>query len=190
MTWPFSFKRASCNVAALTGVQIHSWGKEQNDGTPNLEYVQPVSAYTVVNGTRTALNLGDIPALTPRQQRELLAARGGNGNFGPEEVGPSLLSFLMCFFFVITDDYRDTNLADGFAKYLWLGFESSGVLNSNFQSKGCTAQENVSESIQRLNVKRPSLTFLYILDASHGAASSWQCYIWSTSLEMSSWRLQ
>ena len=74
-----------------TGVQIHSWGKEQNDGTPNLEYVQPVSAYSVVGGERKSLNLSNIPTLTPRQQREVLQARGGNGAFAPEEV---CLSFL------------------------------------------------------------------------------------------------
>ena len=79
-----------------TGVQIHSWGKEQNDGTPNLEYVQPVSAYSVVGGERKSLNLSNIPTLTPRQQREVLQARGGNGAFAPEEV---------CFLFSAAPSY-------------------------------------------------------------------------------------
>ena len=32
--------------------------------------------YTVVNGEKTALDLNKIPALTPRQIKELAAARG------------------------------------------------------------------------------------------------------------------
>ena len=66
------FSNYCCNA----GVQIHSWGKAWGDDTPNLEYVQPCVVYTVVNGEKTALDMNKIPALTPRQIKELAAARG------------------------------------------------------------------------------------------------------------------
>ncbi len=57
------------------GVQIHSWGKLYDDESPNLEFVQPCMVYTVVNGEKTGLDLGKIPALTPRQIKELASAQ-------------------------------------------------------------------------------------------------------------------
>lgn len=67
----------SCLLSMVlnVGVQIHSWGKLWEDESPNLEFVQPVNVYTVVNGEKTALDVNKIPALTPRQIRELSAAR-------------------------------------------------------------------------------------------------------------------
>jgi hypothetical protein len=70
------------DYAVVTGVQIHSWGKSWGDDTPNLEYVQPCVVYTVVNGEKTALDLNKIPALTPRQIKELASARGDGGHKG------------------------------------------------------------------------------------------------------------
>lgn len=62
-----------CGCSA--GVQIHSWGKLYDDESPNLEFVQPCMVYTVVNGQKTALDLSKIPALTPRQIKELTFAQ-------------------------------------------------------------------------------------------------------------------
>jgi hypothetical protein len=76
---------AKADYAVITGVQIHSWGKENDDGTPNLEYVQPVQAYAVVNGEKTAIDLRGVPALTPRQSRELSQARGENWHASGED---------------------------------------------------------------------------------------------------------
>lgn len=72
-------------LCRTAGVQIHSWGKENDDGTPNLEYVQPVQAYAVVNGEKTAIDLRGVPALTPRQSRELSQARGENWHASGED---------------------------------------------------------------------------------------------------------
>ena len=72
-------------------MQIHSWGKELDDDSPNLEYVQPCTAYTVVNGRKTDIDLKSIPALTPRQTRELSGWHGARAGtdikvgFSPEE---------------------------------------------------------------------------------------------------------
>lgn len=63
------------DYAVVTGVQIHSWGKLYDDESPNLEFVQPCMVYTVVNGQKTALDLSKIPALTPRQIKELAFAQ-------------------------------------------------------------------------------------------------------------------
>lgn len=81
------------DYAVVAGVQIHSWGKAWGDDTPNLEYVQPCVVYTVVNGEKTALDLNKIPALTPRQIKELSAARGESGRQGAVgEDGKTLTS--------------------------------------------------------------------------------------------------
>lgn len=66
----------SSNSWPAAGVQIHSWGEDYEDATPNLEYVQPCSVYAVVNGQRQQLDLTSVPGLTPRQCREIAAVRG------------------------------------------------------------------------------------------------------------------
>lgn len=63
------------SILTCAGVQIHSWGKLYDDESPNLEFVQPVTVYTVVNGEKTALDVSKIPSLTPRQIKELAAAQ-------------------------------------------------------------------------------------------------------------------
>jgi hypothetical protein len=75
------------DYAVVTGIQVHSWAKAYGDDTPNLEYVQPCVVYTVVNGQKTALDLNKIPALTPRQLRELTSARteGGKKSTGGDD---------------------------------------------------------------------------------------------------------
>ena len=64
--WPTN--RFSCCHA---GVQIHAWDNYYEDGTPNLEFVQPVVSYVVVDGERINLDLAAIPGLSPRQLSEL-----------------------------------------------------------------------------------------------------------------------
>ena len=49
----------------VTGVQIHNWGAEFDDSSPNLEFVAPCSVYVVVRGERTNLDLQSIP-VSPR----------------------------------------------------------------------------------------------------------------------------
>lgn len=65
---------AKADYAVVTGVHVHSWGDRYEDDTPNLELVAPRSAYCVVRGERTDIDLHAIPALTPRQTRILAAA--------------------------------------------------------------------------------------------------------------------
>ena len=55
----------------ITGVQIHNWAYDFEDESPNLEFVAPTSAYVVVNGQKTHIDLAAMPPLTPRQIRML-----------------------------------------------------------------------------------------------------------------------
>lgn len=52
---------SKADYAVVTGVQIHNWGAEFDDSSPNLEFVAPASVYVVVNGERTYLDLQTIP---------------------------------------------------------------------------------------------------------------------------------
>nr|AXF41556.1 LCI70 protein [Chlorella sp. ArM0029B] len=70
-----------CAVQCLvTGVQVHSWGGQFDDDSPNLEFVAPTSVYVVVNGEKAHLDLSALPSLTPRQVA--LLARQGEGEAG------------------------------------------------------------------------------------------------------------
>eukprot|EP00963_Diacronema_lutheri_P009871 scaffold932_cov328-Pavlova_lutheri.AAC.49 len=66
---------SKADYAVVTGVQIHSWGVEYDDLEPNLEFISPSTAYTVVNQEKTYIDISAVPALTPRQIR-LLAVGG------------------------------------------------------------------------------------------------------------------
>ena len=55
----------------ITGVQIHNWAYDFEDDSPNLEFVAPTSAYVVVNGQKTHIDLAAMPPLTPRQIKML-----------------------------------------------------------------------------------------------------------------------
>lgn len=65
---------AKADYAVVTGVQIHNWSTEFDNEEPNLEWVAPTSAYVVVNGEKTVLDLKSVPSLTPRQIRLLASA--------------------------------------------------------------------------------------------------------------------
>ena len=52
---------SNADYAVVTGVQIHNWGAEFDDSSPNLEFVAPASVYVVVGGERTYLDLSSIP---------------------------------------------------------------------------------------------------------------------------------
>jgi len=68
------------DYAVITGTQIHSWGPAFDDESPNLEFIAPATAYVVVNGTKTSIDLNTMPSLTPRQIRILAdAARNPGG---------------------------------------------------------------------------------------------------------------
>ena len=47
--------------AVVTGVQIHNWAYDFEDASPNMEFVAPTSAYVVVDGVKTHLDLSAIP---------------------------------------------------------------------------------------------------------------------------------
>ena len=49
------------DYAVITGVQIHNWAYEFEDDSPNMEFVYPTSAYVVVNGTKTHIDLTAMP---------------------------------------------------------------------------------------------------------------------------------
>ena len=49
----------------VTGVQIHNWGAEFDDESPNLEFVWPCSIYVVIRGERTYLDVNSIPVRNP-----------------------------------------------------------------------------------------------------------------------------
>ncbi|KAL4856957.1 hypothetical protein ACK3TF_002657 [Chlorella vulgaris] len=57
------------DYAVITGVQIHNWAKDFEDASPNMEFVAPTSAYVVVNGVKTHIDLTAMPPMTPRQMR-------------------------------------------------------------------------------------------------------------------------
>ncbi|KAL4439983.1 hypothetical protein ABPG75_002984 [Micractinium tetrahymenae] len=63
------------DYAVITGVQIHNWAHNFEDDSPNMEFVAPTSAYVVVNGVKTHLDLSAVPPLTPRQIRLLHGGR-------------------------------------------------------------------------------------------------------------------
>ncbi|KAL4436585.1 hypothetical protein ABPG75_003724 [Micractinium tetrahymenae] len=67
------------DYAVVTGVQVHSWGSQFDDDSPNLEFVAPTSVYCVVNGQKAHLDISAMPSLTPRQVR-LLARAGARGS--------------------------------------------------------------------------------------------------------------
>lgn len=52
----------------LSGVQIHNWGLELDDKSPNLEFVAPCSIYVVIRGERTYLDITSIPVRGPFSQ--------------------------------------------------------------------------------------------------------------------------
>lgn len=53
------------DYAVITGVQIHNWAPEGSD-SPHFEFVAPATAYIVVQGRRTDLDLMLLPVLPPR----------------------------------------------------------------------------------------------------------------------------
>jgi len=65
------FPSLSSLPAVITGVQVHNWAYDFEDDSPNLEFVAPTSAYVVVNGVKTHVDLAAMPPLTPRQIRLL-----------------------------------------------------------------------------------------------------------------------
>ena len=42
-------------------MQIHNWGTNFEDDSPNLEFVAPTSVYVVVNGEKTYVDLAALP---------------------------------------------------------------------------------------------------------------------------------
>lgn len=52
---------SQADYAVVTGVQIHSWGVQFDDASPNLEYVAPATVYTVINGHRSDIDLLSLP---------------------------------------------------------------------------------------------------------------------------------
>lgn len=49
-------------------MQIHNWGPEFDDESPNLEFVAPCSIYVVIRGERTYLDITSIPVRGPFSQ--------------------------------------------------------------------------------------------------------------------------
>jgi len=62
---------SKADYAVITGVQVHNWAYDFEDDSPNLEFVAPTSAYVVVNGVKTHIDLAAMPPLTPRQIKML-----------------------------------------------------------------------------------------------------------------------
>lgn len=51
---------------------MHNWCRDFDGySAPSLEFVAPTKAYVVVNGQRTYIDLGKVPALSPRQMAAL-----------------------------------------------------------------------------------------------------------------------
>ena len=49
------------DYAVVTGIQIHNWGADFRDESPNMEFVQVTSAYVVVDGQKTHLDIASLP---------------------------------------------------------------------------------------------------------------------------------
>jgi hypothetical protein len=64
--------KEKADFALITGCQIHSWPNPKSGG-PAIEYVMPTSAYVVIKGEKTVLDLSGVPPLTPRQVAILAA---------------------------------------------------------------------------------------------------------------------
>ncbi|KAL4436568.1 hypothetical protein ABPG75_003707 [Micractinium tetrahymenae] len=80
------------DYAVITGVQIHNWAYDFEDESPNLEFVAPTSAYVVVNGQKTHIDLAAMPPLTPRQikmlhggSQEVVCNQGGQSTLRAED---------------------------------------------------------------------------------------------------------
>nr|AXF41559.1 LCI520 protein [Chlorella sp. ArM0029B] len=58
---------SKADYAVITGVQVHNWANDFEDDSPNMEFVAPTSAYVVVDGVKTHIELAAMPPLTPRQ---------------------------------------------------------------------------------------------------------------------------
>nr|AXF42662.1 low-CO2 inducible protein LCI1850 [Chlorella sp. ArM0029B] len=52
---------SKADYAVVTGVQIHNWAFNFEDDSPSVEFVAPTSAYVVVDGVKTHLNLLAMP---------------------------------------------------------------------------------------------------------------------------------
>jgi hypothetical protein len=48
---------STADYSVITGIQVHNWAVDYTDEEPNLEWVEPRSAYVVVNGQRAELDL-------------------------------------------------------------------------------------------------------------------------------------
>mmetsp|Transcript_3422 Transcript_3422/g.11203 ORF Transcript_3422/g.11203 Transcript_3422/m.11203 type:complete len:409 (+) Transcript_3422:23-1249(+) len=57
------------DYAVITGTQIHNYGVDYYDEHPNLEFVEPLSSFVVIDGERTDFDLMKIPGPTTRQLR-------------------------------------------------------------------------------------------------------------------------
>jgi len=78
-----SVDTSKADYAVVTGIQIHNWGPDFDDQSPNLEFVSPASMYVVVDGKRTHLNLKSIPPMTPRQISLLAGTNQADEVCGP-----------------------------------------------------------------------------------------------------------
>ncbi len=64
---------AKADYAVITGVQIHNWSTDFEDDSPNMEFVAPTSAYVVVNGQKTHIDLAALPVSSRLYSNNLLA---------------------------------------------------------------------------------------------------------------------
>ncbi|PNH04819.1 hypothetical protein TSOC_008923 [Tetrabaena socialis] len=68
------------NYAVFTGVQIHNWAADLNNtDVASLEFVGVGKSYVVVDGAKVHLDLGKVPALSPRQMQILASASSSDG---------------------------------------------------------------------------------------------------------------
>lgn len=58
---------AKADYVVISGVQIHSWGQDFEDASPNMEFICPLKTYAVVDGERTDFDVLEVSAPTPRQ---------------------------------------------------------------------------------------------------------------------------
>ena len=79
---------SKADYAVFTGIQIHSWPNPESR-EPTLEFVQPVTSYTVTEGTEKEIQLNLMPAPAPRQLA--LLARGTSG---PQPPLPDAMGYV------------------------------------------------------------------------------------------------
>lgn len=57
---------AKADYIVITGVEIHNWGTDFDNASPNLEFVAVTDSYAVIDGQRTDFDIEAVPVCFSR----------------------------------------------------------------------------------------------------------------------------